>query len=98
MNEIIVETIESTCVVTLNRPDKRNALNDDLIAALKAALREADADDSLCAVVIHGAGKDFCIRHPATAALGRTPLVSVQVHAQRPQERRAVRRHSPAIR
>ena len=47
-------------VLTLNRPEKRNALNDELVAALKAALREADGDDSLRAIVIRGAGKDFC--------------------------------------
>ncbi len=44
----------------MNRPDKRNALNDELVAALKDALREADADESLRAIVIRGAGKDFC--------------------------------------
>jgi len=47
-------------VIELNRPDKRNALNDELIAALKSELREADADESLRAVVIRGAGNDFC--------------------------------------
>ena len=44
----------------LNRPDKRNALNAELVAALKAALREADADDAVRVVAIEGAGKDFC--------------------------------------
>ena len=47
-------------LLTLNRPDKRNALNDALIAELKSALREADANESLRAIVIRGAGKDFC--------------------------------------
>lgn len=46
--------------LTLNRPDKRNALNAELIAALKAALRQADADDTVRVVAIEGAGKDFC--------------------------------------
>jgi methylglutaconyl-CoA hydratase len=46
--------------LTLNRPDKRNALNAELVAALKAALREADADDAVRVVAIEGAGKDFC--------------------------------------
>jgi len=46
--------------VTLNRPDKRNALNDELIAALKKALCSADSDDNLRAVVLTGAGSDFC--------------------------------------
>ena len=47
-------------VLTLNRPEKRNALDDELIAALKAALSEVDADDGVKCVVIRGAGKDFC--------------------------------------
>ena len=46
--------------LTLNRPDKRNALSAELIAALKAALRDADADDAVRVVAIEGAGKDFC--------------------------------------
>lgn len=60
MNEILIETNESIRVLTLNRPEKRNALNDELIAALKAALRKADADEAVRAIVIRGAGKDFC--------------------------------------
>lgn len=60
MDVILRETIGSTRVLTLNRPEKRNALNDELIAALKDALREADADESLRSVIIRGAGKDFC--------------------------------------
>lgn len=60
MNEILKSDEGRARLLTLNRPDKRNALNDDLIAALKGALREADADDELRAIVIRGAGKDFC--------------------------------------
>jgi methylglutaconyl-CoA hydratase len=60
MNEILTGTVESIRSLTLNRPEKRNALNDELIAALKDALRDADADESLRAIVIRGAGKDFC--------------------------------------
>jgi methylglutaconyl-CoA hydratase len=46
--------------LVLNRPNKRNALNAELIAALKSALREADGDDAVRVVVIEGEGKDFC--------------------------------------
>ena len=44
----------------MNRPDKRNALNDELIAELKEGLNEADQDEDVRAVVIRGAGPDFC--------------------------------------
>lgn len=46
--------------LTLNRPEKRNALNDALVSELIAALRKADRDDSVRVLVITGAGKDFC--------------------------------------
>lgn len=60
MSTILIETQDTIRIITLNRPDKRNALNDELIGALKDALREADADESLSAIVLRGAGKDFC--------------------------------------
>jgi len=50
----------AVALVTLNRPEKRNALNDELVAALKAALRDADARADVRAVVVTGAGADFC--------------------------------------
>ena len=60
MSEVLIENNGSVRIITLNRPDKRNALNDALIADLKAALREADADENVRAIIIRGAGKDFC--------------------------------------
>ena len=46
--------------LTLNRPDKRNALNRELIDLLHDALERADLDAEVRTVVVHGAGKDFC--------------------------------------
>jgi methylglutaconyl-CoA hydratase len=46
--------------ITLNRPEKRNALNAVVIAALKENLRQASEDERVRVVVIAGAGKDFC--------------------------------------
>jgi methylglutaconyl-CoA hydratase len=50
----------AVALVTLNRPEKRNALNDAIVAGLKEALRAADADDRVRVVVLMGAGADFC--------------------------------------
>lgn len=60
MNEILTETVESIRMLTLNRPEKRNALNDELISSLKSSLDEAAGDENLRAIVIRGAGTDFC--------------------------------------
>ncbi len=60
MSEILIAIDNNVLTITLNRPEKRNALNDALINDLKNALREADADETLRAVLIRGAGKDFC--------------------------------------
>lgn len=60
MSEIIYNIENAIATITLNRPEKRNALNDALINSLKDALHQADADENLCAVIIKGAGKDFC--------------------------------------
>jgi methylglutaconyl-CoA hydratase len=46
--------------VTLNRPDKRNALDAEIVAEIKAALRQAASDENVRVVLISGAGKDFC--------------------------------------
>jgi 2-(1,2-epoxy-1,2-dihydrophenyl)acetyl-CoA isomerase len=46
--------------VTLNRPDRRNALNVALLEALRAALAGAAADEAVRSVVLAGAGKGFC--------------------------------------
>ncbi|TFG50977.1 MAG: enoyl-CoA hydratase/isomerase family protein [Gemmatimonadales bacterium] len=46
--------------LTLNRPDKRNALNAAMIGALRGELERAALDSSVRVVAIRGAGKDFC--------------------------------------
>ena len=44
----------------LNRPDKRNALSDALVAALGTTLERVGADLEARALVLHGAGGHFC--------------------------------------
>lgn len=60
MSDLFIEDIGATRVLTLNRPEKRNALNDSLINALKDVIRDSDSEDEMRAIVIRGAGKDFC--------------------------------------
>ena len=51
---------DGVLTLTLDRPDKRNALNAALVDELHAALERADLDAGVRVVVIGGAGKDFC--------------------------------------
>src|ERR1041384_4810225 len=50
----------ATARITLNRPEKRNALNAAVTAGLKTHLRDASEDERVSVIVIAGAGKDFC--------------------------------------
>lgn len=57
---LLYEVEGGVATLTLNRPDKRNALNGALVAALKDGLARAAADDEVRVVSLAGAGKDFC--------------------------------------
>ena len=58
--KIIYETADGVTRMTLNRPEKRNALDAELVSELKQAIR-ASGDDPQCRVVLlTGAGTDFC--------------------------------------
>lgn len=57
---VLASTVDGVAWLALNRPDKRNALDDALIADLGEALRAADADPEVRVIGIRGEGKDFC--------------------------------------
>lgn len=57
---LLVEDRGAVRVLTMNRPEKRNALNSELTRRLLEALRAADRDEAVAAVVLAGAGQGFC--------------------------------------
>ena len=57
---LLVENRGPVRLLTLNRPEKRNALNTELTRALLEALRGADGDESVGCIVLTGAGRGFC--------------------------------------
>lgn len=59
-DQVLYSVDGGIATITLNRPDKRNALNDDVITGIKENLKNAAGDEHISAVVIAGAGKDFC--------------------------------------
>ena len=56
---ILTQTRERTALITLNRPQRLNALNDALADELGDALRGYDADDAISVIVITGSAKAF---------------------------------------
>jgi len=51
---------EGVAVLTLNRPDRRNALSTPMLSALARVLAEVEVDDDVGCVVLTGAGRAFC--------------------------------------
>ncbi|MEI7804066.1 MAG: 2-(1,2-epoxy-1,2-dihydrophenyl)acetyl-CoA isomerase PaaG [Hyphomicrobiales bacterium] len=57
---ILVDKRAGYRVITLNRPDRLNAFNEAMHLALRAALDDAEKDESCRALLITGAGRGFC--------------------------------------
>ena len=58
--DLLCEKSDGVMTITLNRPDKLNALSRRMLASLVAAIDDADEDDGIRAVIITGAGRAYC--------------------------------------
>lgn len=67
---IRLEIADGVAVVTLNRPDRLNVFSGGMGVALGAAYARCDADDSVRAVVLTGAGRAFCAGADLTPSVG----------------------------
>src|SRR5438046_1243686 len=70
---ILVERHGPVELVTMNRPEVRNAQNTALITELDEAMRAADDDPAVNVIVLAGAGKDFSAGHDLKAYVGEAP-------------------------
>lgn len=57
---VLLAVRDAVATVTLNRPDKRNAMSDDMRSAFIDVLEQVAADTAIKAIVLTGAGKAFC--------------------------------------
>ena len=57
---VIYETDGPIGIISLNRPNKLNAISHDLMVALQESFAEADSDPNTCVVVLRGNGRTFC--------------------------------------
>lgn len=61
MSLVELRTESGVAILTLNRPEKRNAMTHEMQAELAGLLRAAEADEAVRAIVFAGAGSDFCV-------------------------------------
>ena len=67
-NKIILEKKNAIAKITLNRPDVLNAIDEEVITELLAALDDIEKDDSVSVVIIAGAGRAFSAGRDLKAA------------------------------
>lgn len=60
MSDLLFEKEKHTAILTLNRPDRMNAISTDMLADLNVALKDIDEDTNIRAIIVTGAGRGFC--------------------------------------
>jgi 2-(1,2-epoxy-1,2-dihydrophenyl)acetyl-CoA isomerase len=81
-NTILTAASDGVLTITLNRPEKLNAFNDQMAAEVLAALKSAERDIAVRCLVITGAGKGFCAGQDLGALRERDTAVSFRAHLQ----------------
>ncbi len=75
-DSVLTDVAEGVLVVTINRPDARNAINTETAVAIGAAMDRLDEDTALVSGIITGAGGTFCAGMDLTAFLaGERPAI-----------------------
>ncbi|MEO0500815.1 MAG: crotonase/enoyl-CoA hydratase family protein [Pseudomonadota bacterium] len=75
-DEVLVETADGVLIVTINRPEAKNAVNRNVATGIAAAMDRLDEDDALTVGILTGAGGTFCSGMDLKAFLkGETPTV-----------------------
>src|SRR5215218_8824424 len=85
-DELLARVQDGVAVLTMNRPERRNALTESMLAALASTLRAVEADDDVGCVVLTGAGGAFCAGGDVKAMAegdGRSRPFDEQVRRQR---------------
>ena len=82
MEPTVLESLDDGLLtITLNRPERRNALSPDLTANLLKAAKHADENPAVRAVLLKGAGGTFCVGGDVKAMATRE-AISVEDHAK----------------
>jgi 2-(1,2-epoxy-1,2-dihydrophenyl)acetyl-CoA isomerase len=88
MNDsILYELLNGVATITLNRPDKLNAFDDPMLAALEARLKEAEREAEARVIVITGSGRGFSAGQDLAAVREREGGMSFREHLEQTYNR-----------
>lgn len=79
---LLIEAADGIMTVSLNRPGKLNAIDNELARALLAAIEQAARDDAVRVLLLRGNGRAFCAGRDVSAPPTEEDLVLVQAVAQ----------------
>ena len=82
-DSVLYEVLEEVAYITLNRPDKLNAMDDDLLAGVAQALAQASSDTQAKVVVMRGAGRVVLDKDVSRAA--QVGMLDLERHLMRGQ-------------
>ena len=91
--DLRAEIDDGVAVITMNRPERRNAFSQAMVSAMGAVLAQVEADDAVGCVVLTGAGGAFCaggdVKSMAAADRGNGagPSLDARIHRQRLNQR-----------
>ena len=75
--QLLCSVQDGVAVITLNRPEARNALSDELTPALRRMIKEQGADPAIGALLITGAGTAFCAGGDVKGMGGNSPKAAM---------------------
>lgn len=92
------EVADGIGTITLNRPDRRNALSDQMIAGLASLLETMENSDDVHAIVLTGAGNAFCAGEMSRISTPRAVKVPVPPRSTRPRSTNSAQRNTTRLR
>ena len=91
--DLLAEINDGVAVITLNRPEARNAMSGEMNAALQKTLADAELNNDIKCIILTGAGKGFCaggdVKGMASSGdgTGERPTIDQAIHTQRVNQR-----------
>lgn len=82
LNNLLLEYVENTAVVKINRPDKLNALNRETLVELKSVFKKLNADQNIYSIILTGAGEKAFVAGADIAELNKLSMLEGKKFAE----------------